>query len=146
MSVATPTLLPKNPRFPHLLPPTPKPYPVPLPREQVEYGHVNAYRDLQREMDDLSEEESELEDISRAIHDRGYAFLVPIGRTLTLQEEKNDADDDDDETDDSASAHSGSPPSAVEGDTADLDASMDDMDEAEENEEDTTEEEASSEP
>jgi hypothetical protein len=58
-------------------------------------------------MDDLSDEENEIEDIVRAhqphilqrqpthsqnmgIHNRGYNFLIPIGRTLTQQEEKND--------------------------------------------------------
>lgn len=27
---------------------------------------------------------------NNAIHNRGYGFLVPIGRSLTRQEEKND--------------------------------------------------------
>jgi hypothetical protein len=35
---------------------------MPLPRKRV-YGHLNAFRDLQREMDDLSDEENELEDL-----------------------------------------------------------------------------------
>ena len=65
MFVATPTLLPRPPKFPHLLPKAPQPHPVPLSRRQI-YGHLNAVRDLQREMDDLSDEENELEDIVRA--------------------------------------------------------------------------------
>jgi len=57
--------------------------------------------------------------------------LVPIGRLLTQQEEKNDADEDSEE---SGSGHSGTAPSVVEDDGEnesgqDLDASMDDMDE-----------------
>jgi len=62
MSVATPTLLPRPPKFPHLLPKPPQPHPIPLSRQRV-YEHLNAVRDLQREMDDLSDEENELEDI-----------------------------------------------------------------------------------
>jgi len=67
---------------------------------------MNAFRDIQREMDDLSDEENELEDLVREaammychsltrfqnmhVHNRGFGFLVPIGRSLTRQEEKND--------------------------------------------------------
>jgi hypothetical protein len=107
MSVATPTVLPRPPIFPHLLPKPPQPHPVPLPKHGRVYGHLNATRDLQREMDDLSDEENELEDIVSTvisvflilphnlfqnifIHNRGYNFLIPIGRSLTQQEEKND--------------------------------------------------------
>ena len=57
-------------------------------------------------MDDLSDEETELEELVRLtrltrglltqhgqnmnVHNRGYSFLIPIGRTLTQLEEKND--------------------------------------------------------
>ena len=61
-AVATPTLLPREPKFPHCLPKPPQPHPIPLSRRQ-EYGHLNAVRDLQREMDDLSDEETELYDL-----------------------------------------------------------------------------------
>ncbi|KAG5645576.1 hypothetical protein DXG03_005714 [Asterophora parasitica] len=131
MSIATPTLLPRPSRFPHLLPRPPRPHPIPLPYQRV-YGHLNAVRDLQREMEDLSDEENELEDINLSIHNRGYSFLVPIGRSLTQQEEKNDADED---SEDSGSARSGGPPSVGEDDGEneesfqDLDASMEDLDE-----------------
>ncbi|KAG6853908.1 hypothetical protein C0991_012577 [Blastosporella zonata] len=130
MSVATPTLLSRQRKFPNLLPKPPQPHPMPLSHRRV-YGNLNAVRDLQREMDDLSDEENELEDINLSIHNRGYAFLVPIGRNLTQQEEKNDADED---SDDSGSARSGGAPSVVEDDgendsSPDLDASMEDMDE-----------------
>ncbi|KAG6897621.1 hypothetical protein C0993_007392 [Termitomyces sp. T159_Od127] len=103
---------------------------MPLSTRRV-YGNLNAVRDLQREMEDLSDEENELEDINLSIHNRGYAFLVPIGRNLTQQEEKNDADEDSEE---SGSGRSGGPPSIAEdegeNDSApDLDASMEDLDE-----------------
>ncbi|KAG6868810.1 hypothetical protein C0993_009692 [Termitomyces sp. T159_Od127] len=103
---------------------------MPLSTRRV-YGNLNAVRDLQREMEDLSDEENELEDINLSIHNRGYAFLVPIGRNLTQQEEKNDADEDSEE---SGSGRSGGAPSIAEdegeNDSApDLDASMEDLDE-----------------
>ncbi|KAG5717674.1 hypothetical protein E4T56_gene15406, partial [Termitomyces sp. T112] len=65
-----------------------------------------------------------------SIHNRGYAFLVPIGRNLTQQEEKNDADEDSEE---SGSGRSGGAPSIAEDDgendsAPDLDASMEDLD------------------
>ncbi|KAG6906338.1 hypothetical protein DXG01_014419 [Tephrocybe rancida] len=125
---------------------------MPLSRRRV-YGNLNAVRDLQREMEDLSDEETELEDIlivklmraplqNLSIHNRGYAFLVPIGRNLTQQEEKNDADED---SEDSGSGRSGGAPSVIEDDgendsAPDLDASMEDMDEegAESDENDET--------
>ena len=62
MSVATPTLLQRPLKFPDLLPKPPQPHPLPLSRRRI-YGHLNVVRDLQREMDDLSDEENELEDI-----------------------------------------------------------------------------------
>ncbi|KAF9067559.1 hypothetical protein BDP27DRAFT_1328575 [Rhodocollybia butyracea] len=151
MSVYTPTLIPRPPLFPRLLPEPPKTHPLPLPpgppiniRSYIPdhyspgvYGHLNHRRDLQREMDELSEEESELDDLSLVIQQRGHSFLVPIGKTLTALEEKNDADED--ESEESASAGSGTngPPSVMEDDGdgendesgRDLDASMEDLDE-----------------
>ncbi|PPQ77505.1 hypothetical protein CVT25_011302 [Psilocybe cyanescens] len=135
MSGARPTLLSHESHFPRLLPKPPQPHPVPLPKERI-YGHLNAYRDIQREMDDLSDEEHELDELAShslpntAVRGRGFAFLVPIGRSLTLQEEKNDAED---ESEDSASMHTGGPPSILEDDGEndsgqDLDASMEDLD------------------
>ncbi|KAF9019397.1 hypothetical protein BDZ89DRAFT_1139368 [Hymenopellis radicata] len=95
MSVATPTLLPRPARFPHLLPPAPRVLPQPLKR-RTSYGHLNATRNLQKELDDLSDEEVDLEEQNTAIHNRGYSYLVPIGRSLTQKEEKADAGEDDD--------------------------------------------------
>jgi hypothetical protein len=64
------------------------------------------------------------------IRNRGYNFLIPIGRTLTQQEEKNDADED---SEDSESGQSGNNQASVvddgeNGSNGDLDASMEDMD------------------
>jgi hypothetical protein len=73
-AVATPTLLPREPKFPHCLPKPPQPHPIPLSRRQV-YGHLNAVRDLQREMDDLSDEENELEDL---VHDLFILMFLQI--------------------------------------------------------------------
>jgi len=129
MSGATPTLILREPYFPRLLPKVPQPHPVPLPKERV-YGHMAAYRDIQREMDDLSDEENELEDLNNAVRNRGFGFLVPIGRSLTRQEEKNDAED---ESDESGSVQTGVAQSVLEDDgendsAQDLDASMEDLD------------------
>ncbi|KAJ3568636.1 hypothetical protein NP233_g5577 [Leucocoprinus birnbaumii] len=128
MPVVTATLLRQPSHFPLLLPKQNPPHPLPLSRKRV-YGHLNAVRDLQREMDDLSDEENELEDITGSIHNRGYGFLVPIGRLLTQQEEKNDAEEDSED-----SEGSGGAPSVVEDEgenesAQDLDASMEDLDE-----------------
>jgi hypothetical protein len=40
-----------------------EPHLIPLPKRHV-YTHINAFRDLQREMDDLNDEENELEDLA----------------------------------------------------------------------------------
>lgn len=63
MSTATPTVLPRSPLFPHLLPKPPQPHTTPLPRHDQRVGRFNSRRDLQREMDDLSDEEEEFDDI-----------------------------------------------------------------------------------
>lgn len=63
MSVATPTLIPRPEDFPHLLPKPPQPHPTPLPKAGGPSVRFNVRRNLQREMDDLSDEENELEDL-----------------------------------------------------------------------------------
>jgi hypothetical protein len=66
MSVFSPTILPAPPIFPRLLPLPPKTQPKPVPPEKVaHYGRFRARRDLQKEMDDLSEEENEMEELVR---------------------------------------------------------------------------------
>lgn len=128
MPVVTATLLRQPSHFPRLLPKQNPPHPVPLLRQRV-YGHLNAVRDLPREMDDLSDEETELEDITASIHNRGYTFLVPIGRSLTQQEEKNDAEEDSDESEGSGGAPSVGEDDGENESAQDLDASMEDLDE-----------------
>ena len=63
MSVATPTVIPQPPIFPRLLPKPPQPHPTPLPKPDRVYGRLNVRRDLVKEMEDLSEEENELEEL-----------------------------------------------------------------------------------
>ncbi|KAJ7198050.1 hypothetical protein B0H12DRAFT_604000 [Mycena haematopus] len=83
---------------------------------------------------------------NHVIRTRGYATFIPLGRSLTQQEEKNDADEDDEESD---SGPSNGPPSVGEdvgeNSTQDLDAStmedMDDNDEEDEEEDEDDEEE-----
>ncbi|KAF7348488.1 hypothetical protein MVEN_01366200 [Mycena venus] len=148
MSVATPTVLPRPLLFPRLLPKPPSTHPAPLPPQGKTYGRLNASRNLGREMDDLSDEENELEEMNIVIRHRGFGTLIPIGRNLTQQEEKKrcalsgGAEEDDDESD---SGPSNGPPSVGEdvgeNSTQDLDASMEDLDENEEEEEEDDSEE-----
>jgi hypothetical protein len=63
MAVATPTVIPRPQIFPILLPKAPEPYPTPLPKRLRVYARLNARRDLAKEMDDLSEEETELDEL-----------------------------------------------------------------------------------
>ncbi|KAJ7669261.1 hypothetical protein DFH06DRAFT_1180427 [Mycena polygramma] len=142
MSLATPTVLPRPLLFPRLLPKIPNAQPAPLPPQGKTYGRLNAARNLHQEMDDLSDEENELEEMNIVIRHRGFGTLIPIGRNLTQQEEKNDAEEDDDDSD---SAPSNGPPSVGEdvgeNSTQDLDASMEDLDEEDEEDEDSEDEE-----
>jgi hypothetical protein len=65
MSVATPTVLPRLPLFPTLMPRPQHPYPTPLAIPGRRVGKLILRRDLVQEMDDLSDEEAELEDTVR---------------------------------------------------------------------------------
>ncbi|KAI5834877.1 hypothetical protein K523DRAFT_262024 [Schizophyllum commune Tattone D] len=156
MAAASPTLLPRESRFPLVLPHLNQPYIKPLPRKVQVYGRLNAYRNLEQEIADLEDEEASLDTAMRNIRDRGFNFLVPIGRNLTQQEEKNDAredDGEDDDVDDSGSEEGASQPSTQQTDASeedeeeeeeeeeeDLDASMEDRDEDDEEDEDEEEE------
>jgi hypothetical protein len=62
MTVATPTVLPRPPLFPTLMPRPQQPYPTPLAIPGRQAGRLIPRRDLVQEMDDLSDEEAELED------------------------------------------------------------------------------------
>ena len=81
MSAFTPTLIPSEPHFPRLLPKPPQPHLVPLPAKRV-YAHLNAFRDIQREMDDLSDEENELEDLVNASLLLCYLLLIYLHRIM----------------------------------------------------------------
>ncbi|KAI0042695.1 hypothetical protein FA95DRAFT_1609991 [Auriscalpium vulgare] len=151
MSVATPTVIPRPPLFPTLLPRPPQPHPIPLPRPGRAPDRINTRRDLVQEMDDLSDEEAELEEITLDVKNRGYSFLVPIGKVLTQHEEKNDADEGSGDDDSARSSRPETPVSRSsegegedededEEDGADLDDEMEDMDEEPSNVTDDAEE------
>ncbi|KAI0647379.1 hypothetical protein C8Q79DRAFT_1103384 [Trametes meyenii] len=136
MSVASPTVLPRSPVFPRLLPLPPHPHPIPpAPSMQRRERFIN-YRDLWREMEELSDEENAVEDQNLEIKNRGYNFLIPIGRTWTQHEEKNDADDATEGSE--GTEHTGDANSLMDEDEnsteeeeeedQDLDADMEDMD------------------
>ncbi|KAG9318613.1 methylenetetrahydrofolate reductase-domain-containing protein [Chiua virens] len=106
MSIASPTLIPRPPNVPLVLPKAPH-----------------------READDLSDEENDLEDCNLHVRNRGFAWYIPTGRHTTQLEEKNDADDD---SEDSSSGHTGegtTPHEENEDSGPDLDAGIEDMDE-----------------
>ncbi|KIJ69122.1 hypothetical protein HYDPIDRAFT_23979 [Hydnomerulius pinastri MD-312] len=130
MSIASPTLIPRPPIIPLVLPKAPHVGPTPLPKADRFQGRINHRRDWLREADDLSEEEDDLEDCNSHVRTRGFVWYIPIGRHTTQLEEKNDAEE---ESDESSSGHTdeGSPPLNEENDDSgpDLDASMEDMDE-----------------
>ncbi|KAH9001033.1 hypothetical protein EDB92DRAFT_2110146 [Lactarius akahatsu] len=134
MSVATPTVLPRPPLFPTLMPRAHQPYPTPLTVPGRPMGRLILRRDFVQEMDDLSEEEAELEDNTLEVKNRGYGFLVPIGKVLTQHEEKNDADEGSEVDESARSSHPESPTDDGEGDGdgedggMDLDAEIEDMD------------------
>ncbi|KAH8117001.1 hypothetical protein DFH11DRAFT_1578591 [Phellopilus nigrolimitatus] len=139
MSTVTPTLIPRLPAMPLLLPAVPTPHPTPLP-PRPRPGGLHARRSLRAELEELSAEEEEVETQWKdAVQNRGFNHLRVVGRLLTRQEEKNDQAET--ESDESGSAHTGDALSnAADGENAsepepeqdepeqDLDASMDDLD------------------
>lgn len=61
MSTVSPTLLPRHPIFPNLLPDVPKPHPLPLaPKSSHPPERLSDVRNLRAEMDDLSDEETDI--------------------------------------------------------------------------------------
>ncbi|KAG1724758.1 uncharacterized protein EDB91DRAFT_120716 [Suillus paluster] len=132
MPVTSPTLVPRPPLLPLVLPRAPLVLPTPLPKLDRYPGRMDNRRDLQREIEDLSDEENELEDANLAIRNRGFQWLIPIGRHTTQLEEKNEAEDDSEGSDTGQS--NGAPSINEDGEEndesgPDLDASMEDMDE-----------------
>ncbi|KAH9945833.1 uncharacterized protein BXZ73DRAFT_95354 [Epithele typhae] len=87
-------------------------------------------------MDELSEEERVIDDQNIDIRNRGWNFLIPIGRTWTQHEEKNDADDASEGSDGSDRSGEGgslmeeeeNSQSSEEEEEEDLDADMEDLD------------------
>lgn len=67
MPVTSPTLVPRPPIIPLVLPRAPHVNPTPLPKLDRYPGRMDLRRDLQREFEDLSEEEEELEESVRCI-------------------------------------------------------------------------------
>jgi hypothetical protein len=59
----TTTLVPPFPSFPMLLPTPPQPHHTPLPALGCGPRRISDRRDLLQEIDDLSDEENELEDL-----------------------------------------------------------------------------------
>ncbi|KAI6045565.1 hypothetical protein EDC04DRAFT_3053920 [Pisolithus marmoratus] len=131
MSIVSPTLIPRPPLIPLVLPKAPHFGPVPLPKRDRFYGRLSTRRDLEREMNDLSDEEGDLEESNLEVRNRGFSWYIPIGRHATQLEEKNDAEDD---SEGSESGQSGDHSPSANGEEndesgADLDAGMEDMDE-----------------
>ncbi|EJD53186.1 hypothetical protein AURDEDRAFT_81444 [Auricularia subglabra TFB-10046 SS5] len=148
-SVPSPTLIPLRPKFPLLLPIPPQPHALPLAPRSWRKVRLASRRDINNELAQLSEEETEIEEQLQGVRTRGSTFLVPIGKTMTLQEEKNDTFDPQihsnfsqaaTETSDGGSEESdgtggdeGDNGESASGVEQDLDASLEDMDAQDEN-------------
>lgn len=65
MAVASPTLIPRPPVIPLVLPRAPQVNPTTLPKLDRYPGRMDLRRDFQRDIEDLSDEETELEDAVR---------------------------------------------------------------------------------
>ena len=87
MSVASPTVLPRSALFPTLLPRPPQPHPTPL-QKYGRPGRLNSRRNLLQEMDDLSDEEDELDDLVRtcAVSSKDR-YLADMRRRLRYETE-----------------------------------------------------------
>ena len=87
MSVASPTVLARSALFPTLLPRPPQPHPTPL-QKYGRPGRLNSRRNLLQEMDDLSDEEDELDDLVRtcAVSSKDR-YLADMRRRLRYETE-----------------------------------------------------------
>ncbi|KAF9246389.1 hypothetical protein BU15DRAFT_85156 [Melanogaster broomeanus] len=127
MSITSPTLIPRPPVIPLVLPKPPHVGPTPLPKSDRFQGRINHRRDLQRERMTCPMKRM-IWRTNTYVRNRGFIWYIPIGRHTTQLEEKNDAEDD---SEGSSSGHTeGTPPHEENDDSGpDLDASMEDMDE-----------------
>ncbi|KIM55041.1 hypothetical protein SCLCIDRAFT_317090 [Scleroderma citrinum Foug A] len=130
MSIVSPTLVPREPVTPLVLSKVSHFGPTPLVKRDRFHGRFSTRRDLQREMDDLSDEENDLEDCNIYVRNRGFSWYIPVGRHATKLEEKNDAEED---SEGSESGQSGDHSPSINGEEndesgVDLDASMEDRD------------------
>ncbi|KAF9020782.1 hypothetical protein BDZ89DRAFT_1071998 [Hymenopellis radicata] len=155
MSVATQTVVPRPYRFPALLAKAPLSI-AGIQRRPPEAGSAFS-RDFAQDLDDLSDEEVELEELLGTIRNHGFSSIVPIGRRTTREEQKiaaasdseTDDDDDDDASSESASIHEleelGSDDiNEQEEEAMDMDAEMEDLDLVYFAEEDLSDEDMSS--
>jgi len=135
-TTASPTVLPRNQIFPELMTKAPsEPYPLPRSKPGRHTGRMR--RNVQLEMEQLSDEETELENMALAQRNRGFDYMVPLGKLLTQREERNDNGEDDPDADASdvsgETEHSPGPHSGIEEENdesgEDLDAEMEDRDE-----------------
>ncbi|KZT27308.1 hypothetical protein NEOLEDRAFT_1088810 [Neolentinus lepideus HHB14362 ss-1] len=137
-TTASPTVLPRNQIFPELMTKAPsEPYPLPRSKPGRHTGRMR--RNVQLEMEQLSDEETELENMALAQRNRGFDYMVPLGKLLTQREERNDNVRSQDDPDADASdisgetEHSPGPHSGIEEENdesgEDLDAEMEDRDE-----------------
>ncbi|KAG6336320.1 hypothetical protein ID866_2769 [Astraeus odoratus] len=130
MSIVSPTLIPREPVIPLVLPKPPHFGPTPLPKDDRTHGRFSSRRDLQRDTSDLTDEEDEIEEWNQSVRNRGFSWYIPIGRHATQLEEKHDEDDSEATTSGQSGEHSPSLNGEEnDGSGVDLDASMEDMDE-----------------
>ncbi|KAG8877143.1 hypothetical protein FRB98_006860 [Tulasnella sp. 332] len=132
-----PSLVPPYPLFPFLLPPAPRPHPMP-PAPISRGGRrtkLLSRRNLVQEANDLSDEEAEVDDTLLAVRNRGASFLIPLGKRHTLVEERADASSSD-------GTSSGEGSQAGEGEAEDEEGGEDDEgDDDEEGDDDDDDEE-----
>jgi hypothetical protein len=81
MPVTSPTLIPRPPVIPLVLPRAPYVNPSPLPKLDRYPGRMDIRRDFQREIEDLSDEETELEE---AVRDSFICEVVITDNLLLL--------------------------------------------------------------
>ncbi|CCA73994.1 hypothetical protein PIIN_07948 [Serendipita indica DSM 11827] len=149
----SPTFVGRDPPLPIFVPPLYRPYPLPKRRHPPEeLGDVRV-RELYDEARDLSDEELELEERYGDLKNRGFNYLIPLGKTLTLREEQIDlqaasdsASEAPEQPEEASVENDAAPAEGGEGEEQDLDAELEDLDEGDgdEEEEDDSQEEDNS--